>query len=290
MAQKLDLYRLCDQKTIAIAHTLPAIHGMPILASMDIDGEGLAIATSDMRNALSGPGWGMGEVAPLVVGPYTDEIALQRMETAQLIELSSGNAQMIYMGKNAVWPLSQFGRLFWEKLEETDTLSIVQLMQHGISRMRYSDRYLLTPLSFRLLWEVVNNMPAKGGLAKNIQFEIITARVPYNTERKEFITQSYNNDSDRYAVLQDLFPKARIIVARKNDIPHARSLQITLTNGKCLTILLDQGFGAWFTKDKFAYDLFDAPAPEQARMLREKQLNIDLVVKNGMPVIIQLGK
>ncbi|MDN7353430.1 DEAD/DEAH box helicase [Acetobacter senegalensis] len=290
MAQKLDLNRLCDQKTIAIAHTLPVINDMPVLASMDIDGENLAIATSDFRNALPGPGWGMSETAPLIVGPYTNEMVLQRMETAQLIELSSGNAHMIIMGKNAVWPLLQFGGRFWETLCQTDALAMAQLVRHGITRVHYSDRYLLTPLSFRLLWEVLKKIPSNAGDSPNTQVEITTAHIPYNTRSGRFITQSYNNDADRYAVLQALFPKASISIADKSQVPHARSLEITLTNGECLKILLDQGFGAWLTKQKKVYHSFDAPAHEQAQMLCEKQSNVDLVVKEGTPIIIKLER
>ena len=93
-------------------------------------------------------------------------------------------------------------------------------------------------------------------------------------------------DATRGAVLEALLSNAQIDIREKAELPHARSLALRLGDGRNITILLDQGFGAWRTGGAPKHD-FSAKPAQQARSL--KSLNFTIGVESGCqaPIVLE---
>ena len=51
------------------------------------------------------------------------------------------------------------GRAFWKAIAAEAPLTIAAFQAHGVQHVEYTDRYLVNPLSLRLLVEVMLAMP-----------------------------------------------------------------------------------------------------------------------------------
>jgi len=152
----------------------------------------------------------------------------------------------------------------------------------GVRSALYTDRYLITPLNLRLLFEVLNEMPGKEGA----QINIVTARLDRPERVGWAMFHSFPDDGQRRQVIQALLPKALVEIKAKNDLPHARSLTVTLGDRRRVVLLLDQGFGAWRTEAATRYD-FNAAPVSQARALRIAALKVVAETTGELPIVIE---
>jgi hypothetical protein len=88
-------------------------------------------------------------------------------------------------------------------------------------------------------------------------------------------------------VTSALLPASRLETLRRRDLSHARKLVLSLKDGRRVSILLDQGFGAW-TCAALRHD-FSATAAKQARELQEKDFAVRISEPNGSPIVIEMG-
>ena len=221
MAQKLDLYRLSARANLAHASTLPTIHGASLLAIAEIEMGWIAIAAGDPAEAIPGPDWGLGQSVPLVYGPAGAPIASQTIAADRLVTLSAGNARLIRLKNVLDGGAADFGTRFWKALETADPLTITALRCNGVSETIYTDRYLLTPLNFKLWHEVLTAIP---GGTTNMKLEISTAQLDRPEQAGYLSFHSFSEDRQRQDILRELFPHAKITISPKFRQPHARSL------------------------------------------------------------------
>jgi hypothetical protein len=168
-------------------------------------------------------------------------------------------------------------------LEELDPLTIAALKQNGVSEAVYRDRYLLTPLNFRLLHEVLGCLPGKAGTTT---IEISTAQLERFGQAGHEVYHTYTDDRNRRAVIERLFPRATVSIIPKAQQPHARSLELKLNDGRRLQVLLDQGFGAWRADGSARHD-FRLPADKQAEQIKKAAIRLRMSEKYGSPVIMR---
>lgn len=81
-------------------------------------------------------------------------------------------------------------------------------------------------------------------------------------------------------------PNASIDIRAKADLPHARSLNLTLGDGRRVALLLDQGFGAWRAEGELRHNLSNDPAV-QARALRAASFRVVVEAKSQVPMILE---
>ena len=217
-------------------------------------------------------------------GPAPELPASRRFASERLVEISSGNARLVRAGARLDGRAADFGRAFWNLLETEAPLSVAALRTHGIREIHYVDRYLLTPLSLRLLFEVIRKAP--GG--KSATVRISSARASRTEIRSWAIFHNYVEDAVRRAVLEALLPGARVDIRHRTELPHERSFRFRLGDGRVTTVLLDQGFGAWRTRGAPPHDFTAEPAG-QARSL--KSLNFEVGVETGQeaPIVLEEG-
>ena len=281
LAQQLDLHRLATHASLAQIPDLPKAGDAPIVAVVKDTNGTIAIAAHEDKDAIPAPQWGRGTEVALVQGPSPDLPAPKTLASTRLIELTSGNARLIRLGVRLDGRVTSFGRTFWKLLTEEVPLTVAAIRTHKIQAVTYTDRYLLTPLALRLMFEVVRKMPG----SEETNLFVSTARISSPERRGWTIFHTFADDATRRAVLQALLPNAQIDVRGKSELPHARSFALRLGDGRSITILLDQGFGAWRARCAPKHD-FSADAAKQAQVL--KSLDFVIGVEPGFEVPIVL--
>ncbi len=290
IAHKLDLHRLSSHARLSLAAGLPVERGMRVLASIHEKDGVVGLATSSEKESLPGSYWGLGEEAPLVLGEAGVLPTAEKFDSKELVSISSGNARLIKLGATLDGEVKDFGRVFWRFLGSQDPITIAAMKTHGVEDTCYTDRYLLTPLALRLLFEVLIRMPGRRG---NV-FTLYTARggkkrgsPGWSMFRTVF--HSFGEDTMRHSVIQALLPDADIHIRDKRDLPHERSLRIDLGDGRRVELLFDQGFGAWRTAGSPGYDFSATPA-KQARNLKTANFAVEAESGREVPLVLQVDQ
>ena len=285
IAHKLDLHRLSIHASLSLATELPFEKGTPVLASIKNTHRIAVLAASSKKESLPGPHWGLGEEAPLVRGETDNLPDVHQFDSRELISLSSGNARLIRLGGKLDGAVKEFGRAFWNLLSAQDPLTIASIKTHDVSEVSYTDRYLLTPITLRLLVEILARVP--GGKKKTLN--VSTARSSRKESSGWAVFHNFTEDTMRRSVMQELLPEAHIDIRDKHDLPHERSLQLRLRDGRRVTILFDQGFGAWRALGTPRYD-FSAQPAKQARFLKSMNFLVKAEPGREVPLVLQVDQ
>lgn len=284
LAQRLDLHRISAYASLAQTKKLPTIGDKPVLAIAESKQKMVAIVAPVLEEAIPGPNWGQGGKAALIYGSTPEIPPVQNIDCEQFVVQPKGNACLIRVGKRLDGSVTAFGRAFWELLEAEARTMIAALQTHKVLTVTYTDRYLLTPLNFRLLFEVIRMMPG----IDDAHLSILTSR-QFGVGRQGFaVFHSFAEDIARHSVLKVLFPTARIKIQDKSDVAHARSIKIGLENGQNLTVYLDQGFGAWRVRDVPKHD-FNADPMRQARLLKSLKFSVNVEAGREAPIVLEDG-
>jgi DEAD/DEAH box helicase domain-containing protein len=284
LAQKLDLHRLAARAVLAHVPALPLVRGAPLLAIAGVDSAFVGVGAADLLDATPGPSWGLGQNKPLVYGAVDAPQAAQAIDADRLIALSAGNAWRIQLTDELDGAAADFGDKFWKALATAAPLAIAAVKDKGVSETVYTDRYLLTPLNFRLLLEVLTSMPGK---TSGTRIQISTGRMERPEQIGYRFWDSFSEDRQREEVLRQLFQVTPTITP-KSQQPHGRSLVVNLTDGRRLAILLDQGFGAWRTEGLVRHD-FRQPPQKQAMEIKRADVRVRMAEQLGSPVILEFG-
>lgn len=282
-AQKLDLHRLASNARLAYCRVMPMAGDSPILAVVEHVRGTIAIACPAEDEVVPGPRWGLGESKPLVRGPWSDLPSMVDFDSERLLALSAGNARLIRLANHLDGSAADFGRAFWKLIAKESPLTVAAMTTHGVRSAEYIDRYLVTPLNVRLLCEVLTTMPRGKGL---VQMGIRTARQERSERQGWAIFDPWPEDAHRRGVLMALLPNASIEFLAKRDLPHARSLNLALGDGRRVVLLFDQGFGAWRSDGPTRHD-FNATPPIQARALRGVAFGVRAEASREVPLILE---
>ena len=283
MATKLSLHQLAAIARVSHSAKLPTAEGgAPIVATIDGPTGQLDIAALMDADALPDESWGDGQDAPLVLGKAVVRPEPTAFDTERLVTFSAGNAQLIRIGRRIDGPVNEFGARFWALIQVEAPLTLGALRSVGVNEVHYDDRYLSSPLSFLLLASVLTSVPGliKGGLI-NIRTAKLSSPGYYHT----YVYHDFGDDRVRAEVVSALLPAARFEASPRRELPHARSLSLTLSDSRRVSILFDQGFGAWKC-DSQRHDFSVVPA-KQARQLREQVFPVRIAEPNGSPVVLE---
>jgi hypothetical protein len=284
LAERLALNRLAGPHVqLATAAELPEASGRPVIAVVERAGVTHGIV-ADPVEAAPGPDWGAGAVTPVVVGLWGNVPRTRSIDAEALLRDAIGGACLVWIGRALDGPLRGFGSRFWQLIQHEAPRAHEALTSAGVSSISYSDRYLLTPLSLALLREVLSSTP--GGTGASVHVALAagdrSARSPCA------VYDAYAEDAVRRDVLRHLLPSARIALAvRKTELPHHRLLSFTMRDARCVTMLLDQGFGGWRTHGEIRHD-FTVAALAQARSIASLDSPLRATDARGSPLTIDV--
>lgn len=188
---------------------------------------------------------------------------------------------------------ADFGAKFWNLVMQRAP-SIAPLLQDpkaSLVRVEYCDRYLRSPVTIRLLFEVLrrlSSLATKGSSVPDLHI-----RTTYLDHSKSTASLSFDHDwpeeSHRTTAVDNFARQAgyavKFVRESTSQLPHARTLHATWSDGRRLTIGLDQGLGSW-------HDIGATPFPfkqgEQAQLQRLVTAPIDVGMRtnHACPVFV----
>ncbi len=287
ISQRLDLLRVSARAEATIVEYRDMRHpaGAQVLAQIETV-EGLSdLATTNSDAACLDRHWGEVAASPILFGQGKSIKEGPAVDPAALALVRGGNAVKFGIGKELDGPAARFGQKFWKLLDEQCPSAFRQ--DRSMIHITYHDRYLVTPLSVRLLSEVWQQMP---GRQVNTQFSLVIGRTEGDPRDCTSFTHNWPDDEDRCGVIEALMPGIDIDLRNRRDCPHQRFFRLEYSNGKATEITLDQGFGPWVLALRSLRFDGQALPNRQAAMLKSAQLNITMQhgARYDSPVIIEL--
>lgn len=285
LACKLALHRVAAFARLMLVDEPPQAGGHPILALLTVGEMVRAAAATRVQESLPDSAWGAGSAGPVVVGPAPELPPVKGFSAEKLMEYGTGNARVLWPKTTLDGFVADFGRRFWEWLARQAPLEVVAMRDTGIERISYSDRYLLTPLTLRLLTAVVRAAPG----ASEADIKISLAMADRHSTNPRFVFDNFPDDGIRNDVARELLPGAQVTIGHKADLPHRRFLRIDLRDGRQLVALLDQGFGAWRATGTVRHE-FNSDADRQARELMRAKFEVRIHDDSDAPMTISWSK
>lgn len=274
-AQKLDLVRAVARSGGALRScaNLPMAGSLPIIAELEAGGRLQQIATPSPSAATVGPTWGDVSVAPALLGVHAPAEMGPAFSLAKLAAFGEGNSAHVDIQHQFDGPVAGFGKAFWKAVVPLRPQAFAG--KRPVARVAYSDRYLRTPLSVRLLAGILHAMPGRNGATA---VEVVSEQGSgADREPPRALHHTWPEDTTRSAVLRTLLPGASVSLRPKEACPHARSLRLAFADGTAVTIHLDQGLGAWRTPGRpVRFDGEAEPARQAAELMR---IETDVVIQ-----------
>ena len=284
MSTKLGLHQLATLADLAHVRALPRTeNGAPIVVTATGPAGSLDVAALSEAEALPNEDWGSGASLPLVVGKAETRPTPPTFDTERLVTLSAGNARLIRVAGQLDGSVGDFGKRFWQLIGAEAPMVLGALTSARVREAIYVDRYLASPLTFLLMASVMTAVP---GFAKTAPRVARTASFSSPSFDSTFVYHNFVDDRSRSEFLSALMPAAKLEFARRGALSHARQLLLTLTDGRQVSILLDQGFGAWKC-EPLRHD-FSAKAADQARRLGEQNFSVWIAEPNGSPLVVEM--
>ncbi|MGC9420654.1 MAG: DUF1998 domain-containing protein [Rhodovulum sp.] len=274
MSQKLDLLRLVARSDASLhaLDELPSVAGRLILAEAEINESAYAfIAASDNARHID-RNWGIVSEDPILSGEREATPTSGALSVDKLAIYGEGNSAQHDIAKELDGPIGGFGTGFWKIVRKLRPQAFNS--EKRLISLTYNDRYLRTPLTARLLVEVIEKMPSRSEATK---IEIVSESAGHDGRSGYLLHHGWESDALRQAVLEALLPGVAVRLVAKSDCAHARFIQLHFDDDSVLTIFLDQGFGAWraMASRPLRFDQSLAPA-QQARELRRMPFDIGL--------------
>ncbi|MGW8191965.1 DEAD/DEAH box helicase [Sphingomonas hankookensis] len=218
-------------------------------------------ASRDQGARRAGPNWGEGQEMPVV------RIAAPSLPLTPAVDLSTllpaSGTSFIEITDALDGAITDFGERFVRLIGPV----IREAGGNGsLQRIEYSDRYLQSPLTVRLLAEALSALRNDlAGRDQKLPVRIVTNRLKTN-ERQPFAPDhDWQFEEDREAVLLGLL-KSRELAPElvEHGADHGRVMTLTIS-GATVRVVLDQGFGPWRTPRYAKWDHFGEPPEQQLR-------------------------
>jgi DEAD/DEAH box helicase domain-containing protein len=234
------------------------------------------LAAFDSRTVQPGFTWGICMDHSLLVRcrkPGMPSILEGRPVSPALVDSVRPNQCSVFLARTELdGPVKDIGVKFWSCLfKAAPWLEELARTSAPVS-IQYSDRYLVSPLSARVLFEIcaaLQNFAPSGASKPRI---VLTAMKSEERVQGGSLHQNWNNERVQESVLKRLLlPLSRtnptINLLRRESIPHARMMRLEWADRQIAEITLDQGVGFTKTKENVPHD-FQAKPELQAEALK----------------------
>lgn len=260
------------ERARAMLHPVPAGDAEMLAFLTTADGA-TAWRSLDLAAYRIGSNWASTTDAPVVRGTL-----VRTRETPTTIDSRSLLVERVHetifeVDGEIDGPIVGFGkRLKALMISRNETLATA--LSEPCIELRYSDRYLFSPLVVRLVSELF------AGFADANTALFVDTLIQRRDQRRPRIGKTLKEDwpdmADRNVVFQHLLaqitPTAKLVLHQ--DVPHRRRLDFRTSRGSG-TIFFDQGVGSWITASNIA---FDPMVPTDAQL---RAIQVPFLIANG---------
>jgi hypothetical protein len=252
-------------------------NGSALIATLESGAAITGWCSRDRVAATIGAGWGSGQTAPIVQGAMSAGIEFAPIDPTLLLPKTGAGVRVIAADQGR--SLRLFGNWFAHLVQEE--LEALGLWGIGaLAEIRYSDRYLRSPLSVVLTLRALAGLrDALAGKHAKIPLSLLSSPLDARNDQTPYLSfHDWQNSADREAVIQRLAQSFGFdAVIDLTGTQHAREPRIGYRDGRAVRIYLDQGFAYWRVASRERFD-FSASPGRQAKQLEDAA---PLIVGNG---------
>ncbi|MGU5712524.1 DEAD/DEAH box helicase [Aeromonas caviae] len=235
-------------------------------------------ASSEIGGCVPGEQWGISQQTPVVTTSEAAPACHQgnKLAAADLLPVLPAGAVRINLAEQLDGPLGEFGSRFWALITSHSPLWNQRFSQKSrIKRVQYSDRYLHSPLTTRLLGELLTELVDQG-MADQAALQVNVKKLGFNAPQHEAIYNSWQTENDRKEAITLLLEEGylgpswqgniEVNISDKAATGHGRELVVTFEDGSERYLLLDMGLGYWRSQGSAPFD-FAAPVQRQVELI-----------------------
>lgn len=192
---------------------------------------------------------------------------------------AKGQFTRLKLGQRLEGPITQVGRRFWSTLT-AEYPPLANKLESGtvLELVRYSDRYVRSPLNIRVVFEVLKALAEKTrGITSATRVELYAAFGRPRYEQSPTWQDEWRNSEQQREVLTRALELAlpscqpAVQVGSTKSTAHARSLTLHFGDGTVITIALDHGLTFLdFERGRVPqFDFHTEPAKQAQRIAEE---------------------
>lgn len=223
-----------------------------LLAVVTSDGHGTAWRSLDAEAYRINAGWASTSAAPVVRGPLMGPRAVLAAIDSRSLLFERVRETIFELVHELDGPATGFGvRLKHLMMARNEALA--KVFAEPCLELRYSDRYLFSPLVVRLVVELFAGF-ADAGTAVYVD-TLIQRRDGRRPRIGKLLKDDWSDVADRNVIFEHLLasvaPTAKLILHQQ--LPHRRRLDFKTASGSG-TVFFDQGVGSWTAKAAIPFD------------------------------------
>lgn len=231
-------------------------------------------ASRDGKAWLPGDVWGAPVERPIVRGSFDLARDFIPLDEATLLPASGSKYETITNELDR--PTSLFGAAMANRIRSLVAPLGVAKGQK-VTSIRYSDQYVRSPLVAKLFIDTVGDL-VKGATHTIELFTLPPA--PRNNMQYRVFDDWHDGTEAEQAIRAYAQEKGLNLTVQFAQIPHGRYMEVTFESDQTVTLVFDQGFGAWRTTARSGIINHDFRAPISHQATALARLSIPLV-RNG---------
>jgi ATP-dependent helicase YprA (DUF1998 family) len=266
----------------------------PLIMEMGGEKESVRWAASNTNALAPNPEWGVaGDSNIQFVRMLANEPLPPLLKSWKWIELkelrqSVPSANELIITNQFDGAFMSFGEQAWNFICKNVPVLAKRLdTSPTLIEVRYSDRYLRSPLTLLLLHSFLKGLENYvGGVTGATKIDVCTSELGgYGKSYLRQFNHDWLDEEDRRQVAEhwfkSSFPKSKWLLHKNKELPHARELELIWADSKWV-IRLDQGVGYWVIQRHIRSDFpFDRHIDQQVESLKKANLKIEQGDKNN---------
>lgn len=217
--------------------------------------------------------WGQGSGEwPIIRGAWNGTIATRSEIELNTVEKERPeDCTQVLINTELDGDIFGIGKLFWDTLKNRSTW-LAKCMERGLPRrIAYCDRYIRSPLSARVLFELLRCFSATPDQKAELRIDTTSSN---QYQDGDAIHHDWRDSRVQSTVLegvfQSFFQLSVTVHDRPRDLSHSRFLMMDWGEGFRVEINLDQGVGFYRTKKFQAFDFNATPATQTQRLFSSR--------------------
>ena len=242
--------------------------------------------------------WGVGDDGNCITfvkyKKQLNDIPARQQQPSTLRQSFSGTIVELMINKELNGSIDTFGYRFWELLAtRVPELSTRLAGTANIKSFKYVDRYLRSPITIRLLYEIIVGLKQHcNQWAEDTILNIETAHYRHRTQKPHSdVCGDWEYETERNDVINKVLSikdtNLDLSISTTKNMSHARELRLEWNDGASWIMRLDQGLGYWSTVSRELFP-FDQSLDIQSDNLLELNTNVTCRSSNH-PTLLYLS-
>jgi len=269
------------------------------LAQIIGDDHCLQWAAGNDAITIPGESWGQSATTPVVSCQVSaaKDYPGNALSPEELLPKLPAGAVRIHLSHQLDGPLEGFGARFWALISSQHPFwKRAFTEKREIAQVQYSDRYVNSPFTARLLAELLTEL-VEQGMAERAALSISVKKLDYSSRQHDSLFNAWLNEQDREQVVRTLLEEGYLGPAWSGNISwfigdnrttdHGRELTVSFKDGSEGYLLLDMGLGYWRCQGDSFFDFEEHPS-RQVEIVASSRANL-IAPDNGLRSYIIVG-